>query len=150
VLPSLLVLMLACGMAEKEYSTRRGVVECRKIEKCALGLYEYEYEADFDLCVDGIGDRLDGIAGEQLSECDYDPAEGKRCLSRIRRMTCEEFVRRGPGSACDQVYDCTGVSLGPGGSGTGGTIGTEPTTGGGTGGATATGSGTGGTATGGG
>ncbi len=125
------MLFMACGLPEDDYSTRRGVVECKKIQKCARGLYEYEYDADFDLCVDGIGDRIDGQTAKRLSKCDYDPAEGQRCLNRIRRMTCEEFVRRGPGSACDQVYDCTTVE--PGGTGTGGgSIGTDPPTGGGT------------------
>lgn len=132
-----ILLFFACGLPEDDYSTRRGVVECKKIQKCAAGLYEYEYDADFDLCVDGIGDRVDGVTGKQLAQCDYDPAEGKRCLSRIRRMTCEEFVRRGPGSACDQVYDCTALATEPTGT-DGGSIGSDPPTGG----STSTGSGT--------
>ena len=133
------LVLLACGVPEEDYSTMRGEVECRKIRACELGLFEYEYNNDLHVCLDQIGDRIDAMVEDLLKSCDYDPAEAKRCLSRIRGLSCADFVEGAAADACDQVYDCRGVTA----SGTG-TVGDEPagTTGPGTGTGTTTGSGT--------
>jgi hypothetical protein len=128
-------LLVGCGVDVSDYSTRRGVVECRRMRVCEVGRFEHEFDADMDLCVDGIGDRLDAEAERSLKDCGYDAAEAARCLARIRNLPCDEFASGGVGRACDRVYDCAGVEAGAGG-GTGnlGSGTTDPTGGGPTGG----------------
>jgi hypothetical protein len=129
--------VMACGVSEEDYSTLRGEAECRKIGACELGRFEYEYNNDLHVCLDQIGDRIDAMVEDLLKSCDYDPKEAHRCLSRIRSLSCADFVEGGASDACDQVYDCRDLTS----SGTG-TVGDEPTGTPPTTGSTSTGSGT--------
>lgn len=117
-------MLTACGVSEDDYSTLRGQAECKKIRTCQLGLYEFEYRDDLQVCTDKLGDRLDARAEDLLAECVYDGKEAAKCLSRIRGLSCEAFVEGRAADACDRVYDCRGVGDDTAGAGT---IGTEPT-----------------------
>jgi hypothetical protein len=117
----LLCFAVACALPEADYSTRRGVVECRKLMRCADGLFAHTFK-DMDACVDGIGDALDASIGGLPAGCEYHPDEGRRCLRRIRRMSCERFALLGSDVACDLVYTC------PAGAAPGSTANTPSTT----------------------
>ena len=129
--------VMACGVSEEDYSTLRGEAECRKIRTCELGRFEYEYNNDLHVCLDQIGDRIDAMVEDLLKSCDYDATEAHRCLSRVRGLSCADFVEGSASDACDQVYDCRDLTS----SGTG-TVGDDPTGTTPTTGSTSTGSGT--------
>lgn len=103
---ALLAAVTACGgIHEDDFTTRLAVAECRTIERCARGLFEANF-TDMGDCVDAFGDALDDWVDE-LKSCDYDPDEARRCVSRVRSMDCNDWVRGDDERACDLVYDCT-------------------------------------------
>lgn len=99
-------LLAACGVDEQDYPTRRAAAECRTLEKCAQGQYESHFR-NMDDCVDDVADDIDDVIDEWFDKCEYDPAEAKRCVSRVRGMSCAEWASGYGDRACDLVYDCT-------------------------------------------
>lgn len=94
----------ACGQLDhKDYVNARAEAECKNLRSCARGYFESEYK-DYEDCVDEVGDTIDDRDDDLPKECDYDGVEARECVSRIRSMTCEEYVEGSTSSACDLVW----------------------------------------------
>ncbi len=103
--------LVACGIPEEDYSTRRGVAECQRIERCTTGEFLSVYD-DFDHCVDRLGDNLDATIEALYQGCTYDGREASRCVSRISSMSCEDYAEGQANLACDIVYVCLSQETG--------------------------------------
>ncbi len=108
----IVALWLGCSVPEEDYSTRRGVAECNKIEHCLAGEFESAY-GDFDHCVDALGDVVDSVIASEYQGCSFDGREATRCLSRIQGLSCEEYAIGAANLACDIVYVCGDEDTGP-------------------------------------
>ena len=98
-----------CGdMALSDYREARASAECKRSSVCALGFFESEY-VDLEDCVDEVSDSLKALEDSIFDSCDYDGMEASRCVSRIRSLSCEDYVEGEASLACDQVWDCINV-----------------------------------------
>lgn len=102
----LLSLLMACGVDERDYSERRAVAECNTLDTCARGYYEHEYRHHDD-CIHERTDDIEDQIDRWYDRCHYDPQEARRCISRIRSLSCADWARGDADRACDLVFDCT-------------------------------------------
>jgi hypothetical protein len=107
----MIALWWACSVPEEDYSTRRGVAECRRIEHCLAGEFASIY-GNFDQCADAVGDLVDAEIIAEFSGCSYDGREAARCISRIESSSCEEYAHGAADLACDLVYVCLDAATG--------------------------------------
>lgn len=101
-----------CAVPEEDYSTRRGVAECNRIEHCLKGEFAAVY-GNFDQCADAVGDLVDAEVEAELGGCAYDGREAARCIDRIEGLNCEEYALGAADLACDIVYVCADGDTGP-------------------------------------
>ena len=103
------IAMMACGeLGHNDYVDARADAECRKIQRCHLGLFEAEYR-DFEDCSGDVADTLDDLEDTIYSECDYDGQEARACVVRISNMGCEDYSTGETSNACDLVWECDGL-----------------------------------------
>jgi hypothetical protein len=105
-----LLILVACPIdSEEDYARRRAEAECALAERCDQGFFESEYTSRDD-CVDHQVEMLTGVEEyygfSPDSECTFVPRHAGLCVSRIRRMSCEEWADGDSYFACDLVYDC--------------------------------------------
>lgn len=104
-----MVALSGCGdMALSDYREARATAECKRSAVCARGFFESEY-VDMEDCVDEVSDGLKAMEDSVYDSCDYDGMEASRCVSRIRSLSCEDYIEGEVSIACDQVWDCIDV-----------------------------------------
>lgn len=102
------LVLVGCGEIDhNDYVDLRAEATCKQLRSCATGYYEFEYR-DYDDCVDEVADDIDDADDSLPRSCDYDGEEGRRCVSRLNSMGCEEFAEGAWGEACDLVWVCNG------------------------------------------
>jgi len=103
----LVVLAAGCAgeLGHNDYVDQRAAVECRKLEKCALGMFESEYR-DLEGCEEDVADLLDDLEDTVFNDCDFDGSEASACISRLGSMGCEAYAEGDASEACDLVWDC--------------------------------------------
>ena len=104
----LAAIVAACGGPDTPdaYAEARAEVECDQMQRCALGQYESLYSSDED-CLDERRDayEAEGDAFDEL-ECIYSSQEAGDCVSRVRKLSCAEWLAGDAFRACDLVYSC--------------------------------------------
>lgn len=104
-----LVAMSGCGELKlSDYRDARARAECNRASVCARGFFESEY-VDMEDCIDDESSDLKDLEDTVFDSCDYDGLEAARCVSRIRGLSCEDYVEGEASIACDQVWDCIDV-----------------------------------------
>jgi len=103
----LLSTLAGCAIGdEDDYIDKRATAECKRIERCFLGEFQSQFSGRED-CENLVADELQ--AEQEIlqdADCDYDPAEARRCVRRINNLSCADWIERGTPGACDLVYTC--------------------------------------------
>jgi hypothetical protein len=92
----------ACYADEDTFATRQSKLYCKRMRECHPSTYEEIYDSELSECVDD----QKSIWAFVFEECEYDPAEGKKCLREIyeRRDECGEHLDEEISMACAFDY----------------------------------------------
>lgn len=104
----LIPLIFGCLAADEDnFPESFASVYCMRVEECARGVYESEYDGEMEECIEEWTDLTEALA-DNSDEFDEDDAVD--CLEETRSESCGDWAEGEP-DECSRVYAITLADL---------------------------------------